>query len=207
MSPWVGSSSAQRRTNRSATPNTGLGPSLTSKSLPWSELGEDGGMEIRQAQAADWEALRQLRPGALADAPGAFASTLEGEVAFPAEVWSTMGCDGIAPDALEQHPPLRGQVLLPGPRHLVIGTLAAGQANRTDALGHAGRTGKAWPPPAEKPTTANRSRPSRSARAWTSSAPRRGDQAAGRLLRAALLGGSRCTWPGNCCSSSACTAR
>src|SRR5512132_2950639 len=34
MSPWVGSSSAQRRTNRSATPNTGRGPSLTSKSLP-----------------------------------------------------------------------------------------------------------------------------------------------------------------------------
>jgi GNAT superfamily N-acetyltransferase len=44
-------------------------------------------MEIRQAQAADWEALRQLRLGALADAPGAFASTLEREVAFPAEVW------------------------------------------------------------------------------------------------------------------------
>ena len=34
MSPWVGSSSAQRPTNRSATPNTGLGPSLTSTSLP-----------------------------------------------------------------------------------------------------------------------------------------------------------------------------
>src|SRR4029453_12523702 len=34
MSPWLGSSSAQRRTNRSATPNTGLGPSLTSTSLP-----------------------------------------------------------------------------------------------------------------------------------------------------------------------------
>src|SRR5829696_4433904 len=34
MSPWLGSSSAQRRTNRSATPNTGLGPSLTRTSLP-----------------------------------------------------------------------------------------------------------------------------------------------------------------------------
>jgi hypothetical protein len=34
MSPSVGSSSAQRRTNRSAMPNTGLGPSLTSTSLP-----------------------------------------------------------------------------------------------------------------------------------------------------------------------------
>jgi hypothetical protein len=44
-------------------------------------------MEIRQAQGADWEALRRLRLGALADAPDAFASTLEREVAFPAEAW------------------------------------------------------------------------------------------------------------------------
>ena len=49
--------------------------------------GEAGGMEARQAQGADWEALRQLRLRALADAPDAFASTLEAEVAFPAEVW------------------------------------------------------------------------------------------------------------------------
>jgi ribosomal protein S18 acetylase RimI-like enzyme len=44
-------------------------------------------MEARQAQVTDWEALRQLRLRALADAPDAFASTLEAEVAFPAEVW------------------------------------------------------------------------------------------------------------------------
>jgi ribosomal protein S18 acetylase RimI-like enzyme len=44
-------------------------------------------MEARQAQAADWEALRQLRLRALADAPDAFASTLERAAAFPAEVW------------------------------------------------------------------------------------------------------------------------
>jgi ribosomal protein S18 acetylase RimI-like enzyme len=44
-------------------------------------------MEARQAQATDWEALRQLRLRALADAPDAFASTLAAEVAFPVEVW------------------------------------------------------------------------------------------------------------------------
>ena len=44
-------------------------------------------MEARQAQAADWEALRQLRLRALADAPAAFASTLEEEAAYPVEVW------------------------------------------------------------------------------------------------------------------------
>jgi ribosomal protein S18 acetylase RimI-like enzyme len=44
-------------------------------------------MEARQAQATDWETLRQLRLRALADAPDAFASTLEAEVTLPAEVW------------------------------------------------------------------------------------------------------------------------
>jgi ribosomal protein S18 acetylase RimI-like enzyme len=44
-------------------------------------------MDVRQAQAADWAALRQLRLRALADAPDAFASTLEAEVALPDEVW------------------------------------------------------------------------------------------------------------------------
>ena len=44
-------------------------------------------VEARQAQAADWEALRRLRLRALADAPDAFASTLAAEAAFPAEVW------------------------------------------------------------------------------------------------------------------------
>jgi ribosomal protein S18 acetylase RimI-like enzyme len=44
-------------------------------------------LETRRARAADWEALRQLRLRALADAPDAFASTLDAEAAFPAEVW------------------------------------------------------------------------------------------------------------------------
>lgn len=44
-------------------------------------------MEVRQTGAADWEVLRELRLRALADAPDAFASTLEKEAAFLEEVW------------------------------------------------------------------------------------------------------------------------
>jgi GNAT superfamily N-acetyltransferase len=44
-------------------------------------------VEIRQARATDRELLRELRLRALADAPDAFASTLDKEVAFPQEVW------------------------------------------------------------------------------------------------------------------------
>lgn len=44
-------------------------------------------MEMRQARGADWQALRKLRLRALADAPAAFASTLEKEAAFPERVW------------------------------------------------------------------------------------------------------------------------
>lgn len=44
-------------------------------------------MEVRQTHASDWEALRRLRLRALADAPGAFASTLEAELAFGDDVW------------------------------------------------------------------------------------------------------------------------
>jgi GNAT superfamily N-acetyltransferase len=44
-------------------------------------------MEMRQARAADWEVLRELRLWALADAPDAFASTLDQEAAFPEQVW------------------------------------------------------------------------------------------------------------------------
>jgi GNAT superfamily N-acetyltransferase len=45
------------------------------------------GVEVRQVHAADWQELRQVRLRALADAPNAFASTLEREAAFPADVW------------------------------------------------------------------------------------------------------------------------
>jgi ribosomal protein S18 acetylase RimI-like enzyme len=44
-------------------------------------------MEVRQTGAGDWAALRRLRLRALADAPGAYASTLEAELAFTDDVW------------------------------------------------------------------------------------------------------------------------
>jgi GNAT superfamily N-acetyltransferase len=44
-------------------------------------------MEIRQADAGEWEELRKLRLRAVADAPYAFSSTLAQEAAFPEEVW------------------------------------------------------------------------------------------------------------------------
>jgi GNAT superfamily N-acetyltransferase len=45
------------------------------------------GVEVQQVHATDWEELRELRLRALADAPNAFASTLEREAAFPEDVW------------------------------------------------------------------------------------------------------------------------
>jgi GNAT superfamily N-acetyltransferase len=45
------------------------------------------GVEVQQVHATDWEELRELRLRALADAPNAFASTLEREAAFPDDVW------------------------------------------------------------------------------------------------------------------------
>jgi pimeloyl-ACP methyl ester carboxylesterase/GNAT superfamily N-acetyltransferase len=53
-------------------------------------------MEVRRARAADWEALRDLRLRALADAPEAFASTLAAELAFPAEEWRRRAAGGPA---------------------------------------------------------------------------------------------------------------
>jgi ribosomal protein S18 acetylase RimI-like enzyme len=53
-------------------------------------------MEIRDTRAADWQALRRLRLRALADAPGAFASTLEAELAFPDEVWRQRAGEDLA---------------------------------------------------------------------------------------------------------------
>jgi GNAT superfamily N-acetyltransferase len=53
-------------------------------------------MEVRQARAADWESLRELRLRALADAPDAFASTLETEAAFPEQVWRQRAEGGAA---------------------------------------------------------------------------------------------------------------
>lgn len=53
-------------------------------------------MEIRQARADDWEALRELRLRALADAPEAFASTLAEEEGFGPEVWRRWAAGGPA---------------------------------------------------------------------------------------------------------------
>jgi ribosomal protein S18 acetylase RimI-like enzyme len=53
-------------------------------------------MEVRQARAADWEALRELRLRALADAPDAFASTLQKEAALPEQVWRQRADGGAA---------------------------------------------------------------------------------------------------------------
>jgi pimeloyl-ACP methyl ester carboxylesterase/ribosomal protein S18 acetylase RimI-like enzyme len=53
-------------------------------------------MEVRRARAADWEALRDLRLHALADAPDAFASTLEAELAFPEAEWRRRAAGGPA---------------------------------------------------------------------------------------------------------------
>jgi GNAT superfamily N-acetyltransferase len=53
-------------------------------------------MEVRQARAADWETLRELRLRALTDAPDAFASTLQQEAALPEQVWRQRAEGGAA---------------------------------------------------------------------------------------------------------------
>jgi GNAT superfamily N-acetyltransferase len=45
------------------------------------------GVEVQRVYAVEWRELRELRLRALADAPEAFASTLEREAAFPEDVW------------------------------------------------------------------------------------------------------------------------
>lgn len=44
-------------------------------------------VEIREIGAVDWQALRDIRLAALRDAPQAFASTYEREVAFAEAHW------------------------------------------------------------------------------------------------------------------------
>jgi GNAT superfamily N-acetyltransferase len=44
---------------------------------------------VRLLAESDWEALREARLAALAEAPYAFASTFDGELAFTEDVWRT----------------------------------------------------------------------------------------------------------------------
>ncbi len=70
-------------------------------------------MEVRQARAADWGALRELRLRALADAPDAFASTLE-EEAFPEQAWRQRAEGG--PASANIHTLVMGRCSLLGER-------------------------------------------------------------------------------------------
>jgi GNAT superfamily N-acetyltransferase len=56
------------------------------RSIVW-EVRSLVGVQVRQVRAAEWEELREMRLRGLADAPDAFASTLEREAAFPEDVW------------------------------------------------------------------------------------------------------------------------
>jgi len=53
------------------------------------------GAEIRRVQAGEWAAYRQVRLAALAEAPYAFSSTLEGESAKDDAYWQDRAAHGI----------------------------------------------------------------------------------------------------------------
>jgi GNAT superfamily N-acetyltransferase len=50
--------------------------------------------EIRVLRSADWEEVRDVRLRALADAPDAFTSTLDGECAYDEEKWRSLAESG-----------------------------------------------------------------------------------------------------------------
>ena len=55
-------------------------------------------MQIRRVTSGDWEQLRTIRLAALADAPDAFSSTFEHEVAWPSESWRMWAASSDAGD-------------------------------------------------------------------------------------------------------------
>jgi GNAT superfamily N-acetyltransferase len=63
-------------------------------SAPW--VLEDRGMRIivRRIRPDDWQVLREVRLGALAESPSAFGSTYEGEAAFDDDAWQLRAIAG-----------------------------------------------------------------------------------------------------------------
>jgi GNAT superfamily N-acetyltransferase len=72
----------------------GATPASSTSSSSWSiERGIAAAIEIRRVRGGEWARLRALRLRALAEAPAAFASSVELEAAFPEVRWREMAID------------------------------------------------------------------------------------------------------------------